>query len=736
MAGRDMQELHEQVMYYCQRILCAYEAQAQRSAGINNATFLTNVVEEWDHMNEARNAYAALSGGAPPIPRLIQSFDEEITSEPAKQNFLRASADDPRIPFMENTPESIPPSIDLGKNRWWEEPKPTHEADPDEDREPEIDVPLRSVLKESTSESLPGFARKKKASRSKGKGKSKKVVIESPNKKLTITIPRATSVESRASAAVLDARVTSVGAQSDAAMSDGAVSEATTDFTIVDQSDTEGMYNHVLTAKEKAKITVYQLHRGCTNNNTITKLLLTAEELEELTVQMRRSKRRTQKSRKMTQEASPPPPPKPKPTRCKRSQSIVSATPAPPQKCSRKTVVSQEYVEVSDEETQPGPSSGTSAHQLPCAASSSAQVQPVTDLLGELAQLRVEIVEMRQVQSATQATLERLHIDHGRVMADNEGIKAYIESVQSLLQRHPVQPSPAPHYMPPPGFVQTSLHTPMHPKTSHGLDSPSSSFSFEPRHQLLDNSQDWDLPQPTPSLTPQMWPEASTHRLSPVPESPNPAPQQSFVAPNTTVAEAPLEVQPTGLATSPKARTDVSADIPSTEAGVPAILPAADILADVSSMDVPTAELATSDIPSVVRATPSLPAEVLTLVEGAPTSQAEFPPITRGTPAITGADFPLSPQKISIPLTSTLVRQVGAPNPWVSPILPSSTTPVGSPPIPTLLDVSAPRIIEPPAPTISPIASPSALFGRSKPLLTFGANGQPLGQPDITMDDG
>ncbi|KDQ48963.1 hypothetical protein JAAARDRAFT_201272 [Jaapia argillacea MUCL 33604] len=140
-----------------------------------------------------------------------------------------------------------------------------------------------------------------------------------------------------------DARATSVGAQSDAAMSDGAPLEATTDFTTADQSDTEGMYNHVLMAKEKAKITAYQacllihekdtdkacvylngtrsiaclncrkLHRGCTNNNTITKFLLTAEELEELTVQVRRSTCKTQKSRKMTQEASTPPPPKMQP---------------------------------------------------------------------------------------------------------------------------------------------------------------------------------------------------------------------------------------------------------------------------------------------------------------------------------------------------------------------------------------------------------------------------------------
>ncbi|KDQ50658.1 hypothetical protein JAAARDRAFT_199789 [Jaapia argillacea MUCL 33604] len=248
-------------MYYCQRILHAYEAQAQRPAGINDTTFLTNVVEEWDHMNDARNVYATLSGGAPPVPRLIQSFDEEITSEPGEQNFLWVSADDPRVPFTENTPESVPPGIDL---------EPTHEADPDEDGEPEIDVPLRSALKESTSKSLPGFARKKKASRSKGKGKGKKVVVESPHKKLTITIPRATSVEARANAAVSDARVTSVGAQSDATMLDGAPSEATTDFTTVDQSDTEGMYNHVLTAKEKAKITAYQacllIHEKCLSN--------------------------------------------------------------------------------------------------------------------------------------------------------------------------------------------------------------------------------------------------------------------------------------------------------------------------------------------------------------------------------------------------------------------------------------------------------------------------------------
>ncbi|KDQ50643.1 hypothetical protein JAAARDRAFT_199777 [Jaapia argillacea MUCL 33604] len=257
-------------MYYCQRILRAYEAKARCPAGINDTAFLTNIVEEWDHMNDARNAYATLSGGTPPIPRLIQSFDEEITSKPGEQNFLQVSADDPRIPFTENTPESVPPGIDLGKNQWWEEPKPTHEADPDEDGEPEIDVPLRSALKESMSESLPGFARKKKASRSKGKGKGKKVVVESPHKKLTIMIPQATSVEARANAAVSDARVTSVGAQSDAAMSDGAPSEATTNFTTVDQSDTKGIYNHVLTAKEKAKITAYQaclrIHEKCLSN--------------------------------------------------------------------------------------------------------------------------------------------------------------------------------------------------------------------------------------------------------------------------------------------------------------------------------------------------------------------------------------------------------------------------------------------------------------------------------------
>ncbi|KDQ50659.1 hypothetical protein JAAARDRAFT_199790 [Jaapia argillacea MUCL 33604] len=126
----------------------------------------------------------------------------------------------------------------------------------------------------------------------------------------------------------------------------------------------------------------------------------------------------------MTQEASTPPPPKPKPTCRKRSQSIVLATPAPSQKRSRKTVVSQEYVEVSDEETQhefialkltlgsdyliAGPSSGASAHQLPRTAGSSTQLQPVTDLLGELARLKAEIAEMRRLQSATQATLERL----------------------------------------------------------------------------------------------------------------------------------------------------------------------------------------------------------------------------------------------------------------------------------------------------------------------------------------
>ncbi|KDQ48964.1 hypothetical protein JAAARDRAFT_201273 [Jaapia argillacea MUCL 33604] len=138
MAARDARELHEQVMYYCQRILRAYEAQAQRPAGINDTAFPTNAVEEWDHMNDARNVHAALSGGTPPVPRLIQSFDEEITSEPGEQNFLQVSADDPCVPFTENTPESVPPGIDLGENRWWEEP-----TDPDEDGEPEIDGALQ-----------------------------------------------------------------------------------------------------------------------------------------------------------------------------------------------------------------------------------------------------------------------------------------------------------------------------------------------------------------------------------------------------------------------------------------------------------------------------------------------------------------------------------------------------------------------------------------------------------------
>ncbi|KDQ49819.1 hypothetical protein JAAARDRAFT_200518 [Jaapia argillacea MUCL 33604] len=239
-------------MYYCQQILRAYEAQARRPAGINDTAFLTNVVEEWDHMKEARNAYAALSGGTPPVPRLIQSFDEEITSEPAEQNFLQVSADDPHIPFTENTPESVPPGIELGKNQWWEEPKPTHEADPDEDREPEIDVPLRSALKESTSESLPGFACKKRSSKSKQKGKGKKVVVKSPKKKLTITIPRATSVGARSDTTM------SEGGRSDTAMLDGAPSEAATNFTVTDQSDAKRMYNHILTTKEKAKITAYQ----------------------------------------------------------------------------------------------------------------------------------------------------------------------------------------------------------------------------------------------------------------------------------------------------------------------------------------------------------------------------------------------------------------------------------------------------------------------------------------------
>ncbi|KDQ49345.1 hypothetical protein JAAARDRAFT_200928 [Jaapia argillacea MUCL 33604] len=190
-------------------------------------------------MNDARTEYATVTGSAPPVPRLIQSFDQEITSEPGQQNLLRVSVDDPRIPFTENTLESILLGIDLGENRWWDDPKPTYDADPTEDGESEIDVPLRSTLKESTSESLPGFTSKKKMSQSKRKGKGKKVVVESPQKKLTITIPPAPSVDA-------------------GPVSDGTASEAATDFTTADQSDAEGMYNHVLMMKEKAKITAYQ----------------------------------------------------------------------------------------------------------------------------------------------------------------------------------------------------------------------------------------------------------------------------------------------------------------------------------------------------------------------------------------------------------------------------------------------------------------------------------------------
>ncbi|KDQ53078.1 hypothetical protein JAAARDRAFT_197856 [Jaapia argillacea MUCL 33604] len=189
-------------MYYCQRILHAYKAQAQRPAGINDNTFLTNVVQEWDRMNHARTEYAAVMGAALPIPKLIQSFDQEITSKPGEQNFLQVSADDPRIPFTENTPGSILPGIDLGENRWYD-PKPTYEADPTEDGESEINVPLRSALKESTSESFPGFTSKKTASRSKRKGKGKKVVVESPQKKLMITIPPAASVDARPDTAAM-----------------------------------------------------------------------------------------------------------------------------------------------------------------------------------------------------------------------------------------------------------------------------------------------------------------------------------------------------------------------------------------------------------------------------------------------------------------------------------------------------------------------------------------------------
>ncbi|KDQ53079.1 hypothetical protein JAAARDRAFT_197857 [Jaapia argillacea MUCL 33604] len=404
----------------------------------------------------------------------------------------------------------------------------------------------------------------------------------------------------------------------------------------------------------------------------------------------------------MTQEASTPPPPKPKLTRRKRSQSIVSVTPAPPQKHSRKHVVSREYVEVSDEEIQPGPSSGAYANAA-----------------GDLAQLEAELAKMRRLQAETQATLERVQIDHGRVLADNEGIKAYLESVRSLLLCHPVQPSPAPRYMPPPGFIQTSLHTPMHAKTSHEFDSPSAAFSFEPHHQLLDNSHDWDLPQPTPSLTPRIYSEAPIHQLSPVAESPN------------------LELQRMPLVTSPTTHSEVVAESPTP--------------ADVLSADVPTSDFPTADILRVAGLAPSHTADVPPFFEGTAAGEAEFPPVTGGSPPDTGADlsadFPVDipaalPPPLrrspgpSIPLTSTPVRQGEAPTGWVSPIILPSTTPVGSPPVSTLLDISVPRILEPPVTPISPIASPSSQLGRVAPLLTFGADGQSSEQPDIAMDDG
>ncbi|KDQ49346.1 hypothetical protein JAAARDRAFT_200929 [Jaapia argillacea MUCL 33604] len=212
---------------------------------------------------------------------------------------------------------------------------------------------------------------------------------------------------------------------------------------------------------------------------------------------------------------------------------------------------------------------GSSSEAYANAAGSSSQLQPVTDLLGELVPVwlasKAELSKIRRLQAETQATLKRVQIDHGRVLADNEGIKAYLESVWSLLLHHPVQPSLAPRYMPPPSFTFERISD---------FDGPSASFSFEPRCQLLNSSHDWDVPQPTPGLTPRIYSEAPIHQLSPVAESPNP------------------QVQPTPLANSPTTHTEVVAESPT-----PADVPSADVPStDVPSMDVLTADFPPADI--------------------------------------------------------------------------------------------------------------------------------------------
>ncbi|KDQ49818.1 hypothetical protein JAAARDRAFT_200517 [Jaapia argillacea MUCL 33604] len=276
--------------------------------------------------------------------------------------------------------------------------------------------------------------------------------------------------------------------------------------------------------------------------------------------------------------------------------------------------------------------------------------------------------------------------------------------------------------MPPPNFVQTSLYTPMNQKMTHWLESPLASFLFEPHHQLLDNSHDWDVPHPMPSLNLWLGPEASTHQLSPVPESP--------AVLTTTATDTPLQLQPEGLPISP---TDRSAEIPCRAEIPPAIL---------------TADFPMEEDQSVVGAMHSIPLDAPPLPAGTPPVEAEFPTAPGGPTDGIGADIlaeflvkflstlhPSPLTQTALPLTSTPVCEVGAHAGWVSPTIPSSTTPIGSPPIPTLLDISVPSMVNHPAPPISPIGSPSTQFGTSKPVLTFGAEGQLVGQLNITMDD-